>query len=61
MTDNTGLRLPSTEDRRHILQYGKCINCGWDYMEQQWNISTIRSELVLLEFNKTKNPKFMHG
>jgi succinate dehydrogenase/fumarate reductase-like Fe-S protein len=34
MTDNTGLRLLSTEDRKHISQYGKCINCGWDYMEK---------------------------
>jgi hypothetical protein len=57
MTDNTGLRLTSTEDRKHISQYGKCINCGWDYMRQQWNISALRSVLVLLEFNKTKNPK----
>jgi hypothetical protein len=44
---------------KHVSQYGKCLNCGGDYMEKQWNSSEIRAELYLLHF-KTKNPKYMY-
>jgi hypothetical protein len=37
----------------------KCLNCGRDYEEKQWNSSTIKYELFLLEIN-VNNTKYVH-
>jgi hypothetical protein len=38
--------------------YGKCFNCGRNYVENQWDSHTIKSELFLLEM-KMRKPKYM--
>ena len=34
ITDNTGHRLLSTENRKLFSWYDKCMNCGRDYAEK---------------------------
>jgi hypothetical protein len=42
-----------------LRQDGKCLACSGDYVEKQWDNSTIKSELYLSEV-KIKSLKYMH-
>jgi hypothetical protein len=39
-----------------VARHDKCLSCGEEYVEKQWDSSTITTELLLLEL-KVKNPK----
>lgn len=57
MTKDTGFCQQGTEEIDP--RYDECRSCGDDYMENQWDMSLINSELLLLGF-KIHNTKDRH-
>lgn len=50
ITDNTGHRLLSTENKKLFSKYDKCLNCNRDYAEKYCKRNTIISKVLSLQW-----------
>jgi len=51
--------FPKDPLSNYIPRYDKYQNCGGDYVQMQWDSSTLTSTLFLLN-TKTNSPKYVH-
>jgi hypothetical protein len=58
MADNTGEGFLSMGGTNPMIDTCKCLTCGRDKVQKQWNKSAIKSELLIVEL-KIKNSNCM--